>query len=452
MDNFRGGPAIRLTVRAMTDWDVPGYDTDELLGFGTSGEVWRARERSSGTVVALRRLAGGDRDAVAAVKRSATIVRSLPSEHVVRLRTTTRAGRDDVLVLDHAPGGSLAALLARRGPLLPGEVVTAVAPIAEALGQAHANGLVHGRVRAASVLLTADGKPLLDGLGLACLHDADDSLDPTGGLGAAADVWAVGALAHLLLTGSEPGTGPDTEPLAATAPLPLMRAIQAALGFDPTRRPSASDLASSLLASCPATPLSGVVAASVRHPSPPSRFSMPRRVPGRAVVGAATVVVLLAMVTVGWAWGASTGPQAARVRAASSARIASAGAVDWRGILQELDTARAVAFARAQAAQLARVYALTSPLLAADSRVLSGLNRLGRTARGVEHLVRSLTPLRTAADRAELEVVEALAPYVVADAAGRVLERRAAGPVATHVLVLVRTAAGWRIGDIHARP
>ena len=114
----------------MSNWDLPGYDVMELLGFGSCGEVWRARERSSGRVVALRRLAGGDRQALAEIRRCATVVRSLPSPHLVRLRTTARAGRDDVLVLDHADGGSLAALCARRGPLSAGEVVTALALLA----------------------------------------------------------------------------------------------------------------------------------------------------------------------------------------------------------------------------------------------------------------------------------------------------------------------------------
>ena len=48
------------------------------------------------------------------------------------------------LVLDLLPGGSLAALLSRRGRLRPGEVVTTIAPVAAALAHAHGNGVVHG--------------------------------------------------------------------------------------------------------------------------------------------------------------------------------------------------------------------------------------------------------------------------------------------------------------------
>lgn len=428
----------------MTEWDVPGYDVVELLGFGSSGEVWRARERSSGRVVALRRLAGGDRQALAEIRRCATVVRSLPSAHVVRLRTTARAGRDDVLVLDHADGGSLAALCARRGQLSAGEVVTALAPIAAALGQAHEHGLIHGRVSASSILLSAEGKPLLDGLGLACLYDPEDGLDPTGGLGASADVWALGALAQVLLTGAEPGTE-SLAALASTAPLPLVRAVEAALAFDPTTRPSATDLAASLLAACPAAALRGVAAAPLPT-APSSRLRASRAVRRPTLPGAAAVVAVVAVVAVGWTWGAASSPRAATV-APPSATLTEPSS-DWRTILTQLDSARAQAFAHADPQRLTEVYAPTSRLLADDTRAVAGLRRLRRTAQGVEHVLHSLTAVRTATDRVELEVVEALAAYDVQDASGTVLASQSASAPAKHVVVLVQTTVGWRVAEV----
>ncbi|MGZ6793132.1 MAG: protein kinase domain-containing protein, partial [Mycobacteriales bacterium] len=363
----------------MAEWDVPGYDVLELLGFGASGEVWRARERSGGAPVALRRLAGGDRAAVAAVRRQATVVRSLPSPHLVRLRTTTRAGRDDVLVVDHAAGGSLAGVLQRRGTLAPGEVVTAVAPLAEALGQAHAHGLVHGRLRASEVLLTADGRPLLDGLGTAALHDPEDGHDPTGALGASADVWALGALAHQLLTGEQPGPT-VLGALAPRAPLPLVRAVESALAFDPTTRPSAADLAAALLAACPALPLQGVVAAAlpepVRRRLPRPRVRRPEGLARRVLAGVAVGLALLSVAAVGRLWGHRA--------VEAPARVAAAGP-DWARVVAGLERAREEAFAGADAGRLLDVYAPASPLLSSDQLAVAALGRAGRTADGVEH-------------------------------------------------------------------
>ncbi len=122
-------------------WSLPGYDVEALLGFGATGEVWRAREQATGDTVALKRLrAGADPSAVDALRREASLLRSLDTPYVVRLRDVLGSGEGTVLVLDHAPGGSLAALLARRGSLEPGEVVTVGAPLAQALAAAHAAG------------------------------------------------------------------------------------------------------------------------------------------------------------------------------------------------------------------------------------------------------------------------------------------------------------------------
>ena len=77
---------------------LPGYDVQALLGFGATGEVWRARELATGDTVALKRLrAGADAAAVDALRREAALLRTLDTPYVVRLRAVV----GDVLVLDH---------------------------------------------------------------------------------------------------------------------------------------------------------------------------------------------------------------------------------------------------------------------------------------------------------------------------------------------------------------
>src|SRR5689334_14729116 len=94
-------------------WSLPGYVLDELIGFGGTGEVWRARDEASGRVVALKRVrpAGGvvERDRL---RREAAVLAGVASPHLVRLRTAVSTADGVVLVLDYAAGGSLASLLA----------------------------------------------------------------------------------------------------------------------------------------------------------------------------------------------------------------------------------------------------------------------------------------------------------------------------------------------------
>jgi serine/threonine protein kinase len=123
-------------------WRIPGYVADELIGFGAVGEVWRGRDLVSGEVVALKRLRVPDDDGHARLRREAALLAALDHPHLLRLRDTVRTDDRWVLVLDYAAGSSLASLLLDRGRLRPGEVVTALSPLAAALGRVVAGGLV----------------------------------------------------------------------------------------------------------------------------------------------------------------------------------------------------------------------------------------------------------------------------------------------------------------------
>jgi len=258
-------------------WSLPGYDVQTLIGSGTTGEVWRAREVATGDTVALQRL-GEDTEqgALEALSRTAVLLRDLDTPYVVRLRAVV--GR--VLVLDDAPGGSLAGLLARRGRLTAGEVVTVAAPLAAALASAHALGVVHGDLSPSSVLFTAAGMPLLADLGVARAtgrpaggRTAADYADPAVGAGrdpdAAADVWALAAVCHHLLAGMPPqdadaaqegdavrrvavldpaptGQRVPTGQLVPATPRALVAAVEAVLMAAPAQRPDAAEFASLL--------------------------------------------------------------------------------------------------------------------------------------------------------------------------------------------------------------
>ncbi len=61
--------------------------------------------------------------------------------------------------MEYCPAGSAAAVVAARGPLSVGEVLTVIAPIAEALQFLHEQGMTHGDVSPRNILFTAEGKP-----------------------------------------------------------------------------------------------------------------------------------------------------------------------------------------------------------------------------------------------------------------------------------------------------
>jgi hypothetical protein len=97
----------------------------------------------------------------------------LDSPHCVRLvdYATDDSGRS-VFVLTRAARGSVARLLALRGPIAAGEAVTILAPIAGAVAAFHDAGVVHSRIGAARVHFGDRGEPILLGFGHAYVVDA----------------------------------------------------------------------------------------------------------------------------------------------------------------------------------------------------------------------------------------------------------------------------------------
>lgn len=79
------------------------------------------------------------------------------------------------LAMRLCPGGSLAALLAERGPLSPAAVICLGETVAEALGRAHRQGVLHRDVKPHNILLGEDGAPVLADFGIVALRHQDSS-------------------------------------------------------------------------------------------------------------------------------------------------------------------------------------------------------------------------------------------------------------------------------------
>lgn len=262
-------------------WTVPGYEVDELLGYGGFGEVWRGRARASGAPVALKRLPVDDAGQVHAARAEAALLSMLDHPHLIRLHELVAVDSGVVLVLDLAAGGSLADLLARRGRLIPGEVVTTLAPIGAALAYAHNEGVVHGDVTPANILFSEKGLPLLGDLGVARImgdtgpaRSTPAYVDPAVAAGqapgAASDVFMLAAVAVHALTGRPVWTGVTPEDTIARAaagdlgdlpdrlaqlPPELAALLERALRLEPHLRCTAAEFALDLRHSSEPTPV-----------------------------------------------------------------------------------------------------------------------------------------------------------------------------------------------------
>ncbi len=210
------------------------------------------------------------RDGDGVAVRELGLLRGLGGDHVVSLLDAVPVS-DPLdalaLVMDRYDGGSLGSVVAARGRLTAGEIVTALSPVAAALGGLHRAGVVHGDLTPGNVLFDDTGRPAICDLGVTRLiGERTEEVFGTKGFVApevsvggqpttASDVYAVGALAWFCATGEAPEPGwlrQSSAETLADLPAALVAVIDSCLASDPADRPAAVELSVDLFQSAPA--------------------------------------------------------------------------------------------------------------------------------------------------------------------------------------------------------
>jgi hypothetical protein len=473
---------------------VEGYTLGRLLGAGASSQVWTGVDTRTGRTVALKVLTAD------LPRREAAVQRRVDHPHVLRvLRTTTTDDDRPVLVTEHAAGGSLAALVAARGPLDPGEVVTVLTPLAGALADLHERGVVHGDVSAANVLFLADGRPVLADLGTAGLlgldavaHGTPGFADPALAAGAAVspagDVHALGALGWFALTGQVPepaGSRPPLIPVAPATPPALASLVERALDPEPRRRPSAAELAVQVFGTAGAAPVrlvpidpaadAGEVvthrlrqAAAAATPDPePAAAAGRRRLPLLVTLGALVAAVVAAGAsgmlpddgTAGTAAvpraqersapaPTATTPSAAMTPTATMTPTFTPALDDLAAVVTGLSDLRARGFAGADEEPLREANAQGSGALAADLATLADLDAQQVRLDGLTFAVSDVEVLSQQGPEAVVALTVVTGAHRVVADDGTVLEQVAASDPARVELVLARSDGRWRVSEV----
>lgn len=211
---------------------LANYEELEVIGTGGAGVVTRARDRTSGEWVAIKRL----RKPIDRMRflQEAAAIASLDHPGIVRLHRVvgetseaegTQLGDPEAplaLVLELVAGSDLERLVVAEGRLPIAQALALGIEVADALAHAHQRGLVHRDVKPSNVLIDAAGRARLTDFGLALIAEAQLSITPSGAvlgtpsymapeqLGGAhevdarADVYGLGATLYRLLTGRSP--------------------------------------------------------------------------------------------------------------------------------------------------------------------------------------------------------------------------------------------------------
>jgi serine/threonine protein kinase len=232
------------------EWRIGNYQILEEIGRGGMGVIYRARQRHSRRIVALKRVLSYQADShetLARFRREAEAAASLDHPNILPIHEVSES--EDGLPffsMKFAAGGSL---LDAAPPLQrePRRGVALMAKVARAVHYAHSHAILHRDLKPGNILLDGCGEPLVSDFGLAKWLDTSTDLTRSltifgtpgyiapeqakksaANLTPAADVYSLGAILFDLFTGRPPFLGEHALAVieqAAEKPAPKLRSI-----------------------------------------------------------------------------------------------------------------------------------------------------------------------------------------------------------------------------------
>ena len=223
---FTLGGTGRPEAREEVLRQIPDYEILEPLGRGGMGMVYKARNLPLDRIVALKVLRSGlgaSPQVEARFQREARAAARLSHPHIVQIYQIGEHGGLPYLALEYIGGGSLAQHLDRY-QADPAAAAALLEKVARGVQAAHEAGVLHRDLKPANILLDEKGEPHVSDFGLArFVDDVSMGLTMAGVIvgtpgymapeqasgepsqvSPASDVWALGAILYVLLTGRPP--------------------------------------------------------------------------------------------------------------------------------------------------------------------------------------------------------------------------------------------------------
>ncbi|KAM3596638.1 uncharacterized protein V6R79_018439 [Siganus canaliculatus] len=207
------------------------YEIGEVLGSGHFGQVRQVCERATGTSWAGKFLKirkntccrlGLDRSSV---QREVEILQAVQHPNIVTLKDVFESRAEVVLILELVHGGELFDFIAEKENLLESEAIEFMKQILEGLGFMHNKNIAHFDLKPENIMLSDKESPspiikLID-FGLAHHFHQGEEYRSTSGtpqyiapeviafepLSPAADMWSIGVITYILLSGLSPFQG-----------------------------------------------------------------------------------------------------------------------------------------------------------------------------------------------------------------------------------------------------
>lgn len=476
-------------VLALDDWHVIRH-----LGSGSTAHVWLLQHVSrSGYVACKTPKTYQDAESLS---QEAQLAGEIAHENLVaRPDHSPEVDTSVATFWEYLPAGSLANLIASGGKLSVAKTVTVFLPMLQVVQYLHNHQIVHGDISPRNILFDLTGKPVLIDLGAtrATAHaytrigtpgfmppELQDTAEQLAGLGTAADVYSLAAVAWFCLTATIPGPTHSRVPLVTLDPEldeEIVELLEASLSHEPALRPTLNTLLNAVAhwAEPEAVDLFAAVDEEfelllpTRKPSPPGRTS--RRVPRhrrrkrqqalprvgakkgrrptrcrRRIVLGLSVLVLTGGVIATALYGAPERKQQEAL--IPIPKTEQAEQVDFQAIVDSLAKSRSAAWSSPDASLVGDYATVGSEIFQQDTKVLESLGMAGHTLYGIR--MRAVVDSADShADGTTLTVEWRVDGYAQRDADGELVEEFESRIDMLDV-TLQNTAEGWKMVDVAA--
>jgi len=203
------------------------YTINDWLGQGGMGQVFKAIHQVMDREVAIKvlPLSRNTPAAIEAFSREIRAQARLDHPNLVRAYDAGHDGNVHYLVTEYVPGTDLRRLIRDQGQLNMHQAATVASQAAQALGHAHAAGLVHRDVKPGNMLVTPDGQTKVADLGLVGFIDewrenlcagkivgtadymAPEVVTAPDQISAVSDIYSLGCTLYYASTGKVPFPG-----------------------------------------------------------------------------------------------------------------------------------------------------------------------------------------------------------------------------------------------------